>query len=97
MKKLTLVAAALCFAGTVLAAPITGSDALTDPKKYYSTLDETVDSVALIPPPPLPVKAGDPVNDSDRIAYEEGLKMRTAERGRQAILDAAGSKVHLAF
>lgn len=97
MKKLTLLAAALCFAGTVLAAPISGSDALSDPKKYYSTLDETVDSVALIPPPPTPVKAGDPVNDADRIAYEEGLKMRTAERGRQAIIDAAGSKVHIAF
>lgn len=32
MKKLTLLAAALCFAGTVLAAPITGSDALSDRK-----------------------------------------------------------------
>lgn len=38
MKKLTLLAAALCFAGTVLAAPITGSDALSDPKKILFDL-----------------------------------------------------------
>jgi len=97
MKKLTLVAAAICFAGSVLAAPITGSDAVTNPDKYYSTNEQTVDSVALIPPPLMPVKAGDPVNDADRIAYEKGLKMRTAERGRQAIIDAAGGKVNEAF
>lgn len=97
MKKLTLIAAAICFAGSALAAPISGSDAVTNPDKYYSTNEQTVDSVALIPPPPMPVKADDPVNDADRIAYENGLKMRTAERGKQAILDAAGGKVHEAF
>ncbi len=97
MKKLTLIAACITLAGSVIAAPITGKDAVTNPDKYYSTLDQTVDSAALIPPPPMPLKAGDPVNDADRIAYKEGKKLRTAERGEQAILDAAGSKIHLAF
>ncbi len=97
LKKLTLFAAAASFAASIYAAPITGKDALSDPTKYYSTLEETIDSVALIPPPPSPVKAGDPVNDADRIAYFEGKKLRTAERGAQAILDANGSLIHLAF
>ncbi|HBN73810.1 MAG TPA: phosphatase PAP2 family protein [Sutterella sp.] len=97
MPKMTLLVCALCFAGTVSAAPVTGNDASTKPNKYYLTSAETVDSVALIPPPPMPVKATDPVNDADRIAYEEGLKMRTGKRGRQAVLDADSTKVHLAF
>ena len=97
MKKLTLIAACIGFASAALAAPLTGSDATTNQDKYYSTLAQTIDSVALIPPPPMPVTANDPVNDADRIAYIEGKKLRTAARGEQAILDADGSKIHIAF
>lgn len=97
MKKLTLFASCALFTFNVAAASITGDDVLTKPNKYYSTLSDAVDSASLLLPPPTPVKAGDPVNERDRIAYEEGKKIRQTSRGALAALDADGSLVHLSF
>ena len=97
MKKLTLLASCALFSFSVAAAPITGDDVLTKPNRYYSTLSEAVDGTALLLPPPLPLKAGDPVNDRDRLAYEEGKKLRQTPRGDLAHLDADSSLVHLSF
>ncbi len=97
MKKLTLFTACALFSMTLTAAPITGDDVLTKPNKYYSTLSEAVDGTALLLPPPPPVKAGDPVNERDRLAYEEGKKLRQTARGELARLDADSSLIHISF
>ncbi len=97
MKKIALFASCAALSFTLAAAPIAGDDVLTKPNRYYSTLEEAVDSTAILLPPPMPIKAGDPVNERDRLAYEEGKKLRQTSRGALAALDADGSLIHLSF
>lgn len=85
----------LCFSissmSLVFARTSPGPDGKSETKYYTSTNDEAIDSALLLPPPP----------DMDSLAflndlakYQEGLILRNGERGKLAILDAIGPKLH---
>ncbi len=81
---LSIVLVLICLCGTAYARVPFGKDALTAPDKYYSSLEEGVDSLAFLPPPP--------AFDSqqfvlDRLQYEHGLSLRDTERGAMAVRD----------
>lgn len=97
MKRISTLVLALAAASVGLAAAPKGHDVTDQPDKHYSTNADTLDSIGLLPTPPLPIQKSDKVNSYDEAAYINGKKLRTAERGELAILDAAGGKVHESF
>ncbi|MBJ3814523.1 phosphatase PAP2 family protein [Shimwellia pseudoproteus] len=86
MKKRVL---ALCFTALfsaqafALAAP--GNDTTTKPDLYYLKNSESIDSLALLPPPP---EVGSIAFLNDQAMYEQGRLLRNTPRGKLAAEDA---------
>ena len=91
VKTLILtLAACLLLAGSVQARISQGKDVTSSPDKYFSTNEEGLDSLAVLPPPP----AFDSLQfQHDRAMYEQGLTLRSGPRGDMARLDAESPKV----
>lgn len=97
MKRLAALVLGVAAATVALAGAPKGHDVTDQPDKHYSTCASSLDSVGLLPTPPMPIQKTDKVNSYDEAAYINGKRLRTAERGALAILDANGSKVHESF
>ncbi len=86
-KKITaLLISTLLFSVTAGAAVSpAGDDATTKPHLYYLTNSQSIDSLALLPPPPA---IGSIAFLNDQAMYEQGRLLRNTPRGRQAAEDA---------
>ncbi|MCX8957524.1 acid phosphatase [Erwinia psidii] len=92
MTKRLLATLTLVVLRTACAAP----DVTTDPEVYFLTESQSIDSLALLPPPP----AGDSIDFlNDKAQYDAAKLLRDTPRGRQAWKDAhvAGDGVAEAF
>ena len=85
--KLLLFTAVLCAAlpAAAFAAAPDGNDVTTRPQAYFSTNEDGVDSLGLLPPPP---EIGSVQFLLDQARYQEGLIERNTPRGAQAAKDA---------
>ncbi len=86
-KKLSLLLiSALVYSVTAGAAGNpAGDDATTKPNLYYLTNSQSVDSLALLPPPPA---IGSIAFLNDQAMYEQGRLQRNTPRGKLAAEDA---------
>lgn len=69
----------------VLAANPPGDDVTTKPNLYYLTTAQSIDSLALLPPPPA---VGSIAFLNDQAMYEQGRLLRNTPRGALAAEDA---------
>lgn len=90
MKKAIFFLFAALLANSAMAAAPSGKDVTSTPDRYYSTNDEALDSLAILPPPP---SFDSILFLQDRAMYEQGRLLRDTERGKLAVLDAISSKV----
>ena len=85
-KSTALLISALFFSVTAGAAVSpAGDDATTKPHLYYLTNSQSIDSLALLPPPPA---IGSIAFLNDQAMYEQGRLLRNTPRGRLAADDA---------
>jgi acid phosphatase (class A) len=90
MKRIALLLCLGLISANAMAAAPKGDDVTTRPDRYYSTNEDALDSLAILPPPP----AFDSLRFmQDEAMYEQGLIERNTERGEMAVLDAKSGKV----
>ncbi len=78
----------------VQAAAPEGNDVTKRPQAYFSTNEEGIDSVGLLPPPP---EIGSVQFLLDQARYQEGLLERNTPRGEQAAKDADMGEMAASF
>lgn len=79
------------FINPVFARTSPGPDGSSEAKYYTSTNEEAIDSAFILPPPPA-IDSLAFLNDQAK--YQEGLGLRNGDRGKLAILDAIGPRLH---
>lgn len=84
-KHIALLVSALLFSATGVAAAPAGNDVTTKPDFYYLTSQQSIDSLALLPPPPA---IGSIAFMNDQAMYEQGRLLRNTPRGKLAAEDA---------
>ncbi|GAA0485118.1 phosphatase PAP2 family protein [Tatumella punctata] len=86
-KKLTmaLLISALFYGAAAAAATPARDDVTTKPDLYYLTNSQSIDSLALLPPPPA---IGSIAFLNDQAMYEQGRLLRNTDRGKLAAEDA---------
>ncbi|WP_147195123.1 phosphatase PAP2 family protein [Pantoea sp. MBD-2R] len=92
MKKILLASLTWAVIGPVFAAP----DVTTNPDLFFLKESQSIDSLALLPPPP----AGDSIDFlNDKAQYDAAKLLRNTPRGKQAWQDAhiSGNGVAEAF
>ncbi|WP_371734564.1 acid phosphatase PhoC [Tatumella sp. JGM130] len=82
---MALLISALFYGAAAAAATPAGDDVTTKPDLYYLTNSQSIDSLALLPPPPA---IGSIAFLNDQAMYEQGRLLRNTDRGKLAAEDA---------